>query len=208
VAVAADGTLYIVDGFLKIVDPAGNLTPDLTVGLLAVAVDGNGTVYFAQSGAVYRREANGAPATLLAGTLGQPGDDGDGGPATQAHFSIGTGGLAADKMGNLYISDFQAGRVRMFTPGGLITTVAGNGSQGFAGDDGPAAQAQISPAGIAFDAAGNLYIAEPANQRVRRVDTSGTITTFISNIGVTSLAVSPSGDVYGTAGNRIVTVKQ
>jgi uncharacterized protein (TIGR03437 family) len=115
--------------------------------------------------------------TTVAG--GAFGYSGDGGPATQAglDFGFGPSGLAIDAAGNLYISDTN--RVRMVNAAtGIITTIAGNGSLGFSGDGGPAINAQLGGLqGIALDSAGNLYIADNFNNRVRKVDTNGIITT-------------------------------
>ncbi len=106
---------------------------------------------------------------------------GDGGPATQATIN-GATYVAADFFGNLYIADQNNNRVRRVDSKGIITTVAGNGTQGFSGDEGPAAQASLnSPTGVCTDAAGNLYIADVGNYRIRKVDTSGNITTVAGN---------------------------
>ena len=88
-------------------------------------------------------------------------------------------GIAADNSGNLYISDATNHRVRCIAPNGLIHTIAGNGVAGFAGDNGPASSARLSsPYGMAFDFAGNLYIADLGNARIRRITPAGTITTI------------------------------
>src|SRR5579862_1319787 len=77
-------------------------------------------------------------------------------------------GIVYDFTGNLYIADAADHRVRMVTPAGIITTIAGNGLPGFSGDGGPAIDAQLnSPYGLAFDGAGGLYIADLGNARVR-----------------------------------------
>jgi trimeric autotransporter adhesin len=103
---------------------------------------------------------------------------GDGGPATSA-ILLQAEGLAADVNGNLYIADPVDHRVRKVTPDGVIQTVAGTGVRGFAGDGGPADSAQLnSPYGLACDVAGNLYIADLGNARVRRVAADGTIATI------------------------------
>ncbi len=86
--------------------------------------------------------------------------------------------LALDADGDLYISNYGSQRVRKVSSGGIITTIAGTGFAGFSGDGGPAAAAQLNyPQGIALDSAGNLYIADSDNQRVRRVATDGSIST-------------------------------
>jgi hypothetical protein len=84
-----------------------------------------------------------------------------------------------DGAGNLFIADTQNYRVRKVTVGGLISTVAGGGSRGFMGDDGPATLALLYyPYGAASDAAGNLFIADTGNSRIRKVTPSGLITTI------------------------------
>ena len=121
--------------------------------------------------------------TTLAGT-GARAYTGDGGPATAAKLN-GPTGIAVDQLGNVYMSEdgeVGAARVRRVSPTGIITTVAGNGVQGFSGDGGPATAAQLfMPRGLAVDAAGNLLIADFGNNRVRRVSTSGIITTVAGN---------------------------
>ncbi|MDP9442618.1 MAG: hypothetical protein M3P34_10680, partial [Actinomycetota bacterium] len=96
---------------------------------------------------------------------------------TQLHGPV---AIAFDAAGNLYIVESSGGRVRKVTPSGAISTVAGNGGQGFSGDGGPAVSATLfHPEGIAADAAGNLFIADSINHRIRRVDAgTGIITTF------------------------------
>lgn len=112
--------------------------------------------------------------------LGNGGFDGDGGPADQARFNT-PQQVAIDAPGNLYIADTGNHRVRKAEAGtGLIVTVAGVGTPGSGGDGGPASGAQLNaPSSVAVDAAGNLYIADTNNHRVRRVNlSSGTIATF------------------------------
>ena len=114
--------------------------------------------------------------TTVAGT-GVEGYSGDGGPATSAQLAL-PFGLAMDTAGNLYIAEGFNDRVRRVDGSGTITTVAGTGVEGHSGDGGPATSAQLhGPGGLAVDAAGNLYIADQGNYRVRRVDRFGTITT-------------------------------
>ena len=103
---------------------------------------------------------------------------GDGGQATTAQLAQ-PEGLAVDRAGNLYIADAANHRVRKVTPGGIISTLAGNGHPGFAGDGGPAAAAQLNqPYDLALDTAGNIYIADFGNNRVRCITTDGNISTF------------------------------
>jgi uncharacterized protein (TIGR03437 family) len=103
---------------------------------------------------------------------------GDGGPATAAQIGS-IQGVAVDGKGNLYLSDTDNNRVRKVDTTGTISTFAGNGTAGFSGDGGPATAAQLNlPYGLAADVAGNLYIADLGNNRVRKVSLDGTITTF------------------------------
>ncbi len=151
---------------------------------IGVAVDGSGNVYFADSFGKRIRKvlaSNGVITTAAGG--GSPASVGDG-PATSAGFVFPASthvGLAVDGNGNLYITDVGNHRVRKVNPTGLITTVAGAGSlgdSGFSGDGGPATAAKLnSPSGVALDTAGNIYIADTGNGRIRKVDTSGVITT-------------------------------
>ena len=118
--------------------------------------------------------------TTLAGD-GTGGYSGDGGPATNASFNV-PNGLAVDGFGNLFIGDTYNFRVRMVSPGGVITTVAGNGVSGYSGDGGPATNAAVNhPIAVAVDALGNLFIAQSWGQRIRKVSTNGIITTVAGN---------------------------
>src|SRR6202023_1221138 len=115
-----------------------------------------------------------APAYMITTVAGNGtwGFSGDGGPATSAllHNPY---GVAVDAAGNLYIADSNNSRIRRVTPSGTITTAAGNGTPGFSGDGGMATAAQLNkPIGMAVDAAGNLYIADCYNNRIRRVTPS------------------------------------
>jgi sugar lactone lactonase YvrE len=118
-----------------------------------------------------------APGTILtiAGT-GQAGFSGDGGPAAQARLDA-PHGLASDTAGNLFMAENNNARVRRINPAGIITTVAGSGNGTFSGDGGPATSAGMTPVTVAVDSAGNLYLADVASNRIRKVDASGIITT-------------------------------
>jgi len=142
-----------------------------------VAVDAVGNLYIADMGhARVRMVSPSGVITTVAGG-GQYGSLGDGGPATSASLTYPVG-VAVDAAGNLYIAESVGNRIRKVSPGGIITTVAGNGTQGFSGDDGPATSASLySPAGVAVDAAGNVYIADTYNTRIRKVSPDGIITT-------------------------------
>lgn len=118
----------------------------------------------------------------VAGT-GSPGFGGDGGPASQAQLHL-TFGLSADAFGSIYLADAINYRIRKITMDGTITTVAGIGTYGFAGDGGPARQAKLdTPFDVTVDAAGVLYIADTFNHRIRRVGPDGVITTIAGRSG-------------------------
>jgi sugar lactone lactonase YvrE len=118
--------------------------------------------------------------TTVAGT-GTAGFSGDGGLATSARLN-GPRTLDVDRNGNSYIVDTNNNRVRRVDTAGRITTIAGTGTAGFSGDGGPATSARLNtPHGIVVDRVGNVYIADPPNQRIRKVDTGGRITTVAGN---------------------------
>ena len=158
--------------------------------------------------------ADGGQSAFITTIAGASYPVGDGGPATYARLD-GPGGMAVDALGNLYIADAVNSRVRRVDPGGTITTVAGTGERGFAGDGGPATSATLGhPEDVAVDALGNLYIADTNNWRVRRVDPSGTITT-VAGGGTggdggpaTSAALeAPGGVAVDALGNLYIAAK-
>ncbi|MDA0711201.1 MAG: NHL repeat-containing protein, partial [bacterium] len=110
--------------------------------------------------------------------IGTFGFGGDGGPAISAQIADPLG-VFVDLAGNVYFADTNNRRIRKIDTSGIITTVAGNGNSGYAGDGGPATSASLAdPSGIAVDASGNVYIADTNNQRIRKVNSAGTITTI------------------------------
>ena len=112
----------------------------------------------------------------VAGT-GVAGNDGDGGPATQARFRA-PSAVAAAPDGSFYVADQNSNVIRRVSKDGIISTVAGTGILGFSGDSGPAAQARLAgPAGLDIGQDGSLYITDQGNQRIRRVAPNGIITT-------------------------------
>ena len=153
-----------------------------------VAVDGAGNLFIADRGPGRIRKVssdgiittvagNGVPCATYTGCLAL----GDGGPATSAQLN-GPTGVAVDPAGNLFIADTHNRTLRKVSPGEIITTVAGNGTQAFSGDGGPAINAQLNgPTGVAVDRAGNLFIADNSNFRIREVSPNGTITTVAGN---------------------------
>jgi sugar lactone lactonase YvrE len=177
-----------------------------------VARDAAGNMYIAEMYGRVRKVAPDGVITTVAGT-GVAGYSGDGGPATSAQVRDLTG-LCLDGSGNLYLADRSDHRIRKVSPAGIITTVAGNGVRGFSGDGGPATAAQLSgPSGVTVDSAGNIYIADAGNSRVRKVSPGGVMSTVAGNgsqtyggdggpatsaqIGVPfGVALSSSGDLY------------
>ena len=145
-----------------------------------LAFDKKGNVYIAEMNGnkrVRKVDTNGI-ITTFAGN-GSATFSGDGGPATAA--GLGTGaGICSDEIGNIYIA--AGNRIRMVNAAGIISTVAGTGMGGYTGDGGPATAAKIYAQGqIAIDHHGNLYIAELNSNRVRKINTSGIITTIAGN---------------------------
>jgi sugar lactone lactonase YvrE len=123
---------------------------------------------------------------------------GDGGLATKASLVI-PQHIAFDHVGNLYIADGAANRVRKVSTKGIITTFAGTGITGYSGDSGPASAATLNqPDAVAADSSGNIFIADNGNGVIRKVDTSGTITTFASNIYAFAIATDAIGNVYAS----------
>lgn len=182
VALDRSGTLYFsvydYSGIVRL-NADGTLTTVNSGSAVGAAFDAAGFLYASSGPNVYKFTLEGVR-TLVAGT-GQDGYSGDNGPATSAQLSAASS-LALDAAGNLYIADLGNHRIRKVVPNGTITTVAGNGTRGYSGDGGPATSAQLNyPRAVAVDSAGNLYIADRDNLRVRRVDSSGIITTFAGN---------------------------
>ncbi len=141
----------------------------------ALAVDGSGNVYIADSYNCRIRKVTAGTINAFAGTANSCGYGGDGGPATAALLGQ-TNGVAVDAGGNVYIGDADNSRVRE-VHGGIIDTVAGNGNSGFAGDGGSATLATLYEAyGVAVDSSRSIYIADYYNNRIRKVtgqDTDG-----------------------------------
>ncbi len=147
----------------------------------ALAIDSTtGNLYLAdtQNHRIRKITATTGTITTIAGT-GTQGFFGDQSPATAAAIDSPTG-LALDSMGNIYLADTHNHRIRRIDAiTDIITTVAGTTTPGFSGDNAPASAASLAlPHGLTIDATGNLYIADTANHRIRRIDaTTGTITT-------------------------------
>jgi streptogramin lyase len=213
VAVDKNANVYVADfGNCRIrkITPNGNVTTLAGSGVagnadgqgtaasfsypIGVAVDTNGNVYVADYGnhRIRKITASGNVTTLAgSGTAGYANGQG-----TAASFNAPTG-IAVDTNGNVYVGDQSNNRIRKITPSGNVSTLAGSGNYAFA--DGQGAVASFSsPAGVAVDASGNLYVADYGNNRIRKITPSGTVTTvgeasFNAPAGV---AVAANGNLY------------
>ncbi|MEU2339849.1 RICIN domain-containing protein [Streptomyces sp. NPDC013172] len=199
VAVDSAGTLYIADtenhrvrkitadgkictvagtGTKGYSGDGGPATAAQLDGPYGVAVDSSGTLYIAEyNNRRVRKIATGGTISTVAGT-GTAGSDGDGGPAVLAKLNRPCA-VAVGRAGDLYIADAGNHRVRRIAADGKISTVAGTGTKGFSGDDGPGTSAKLdSPYGVAIDGVGTLYIVGFNNHRVRKVTADGQISTL------------------------------
>ena len=210
-ALDSAGNLYIADqgnDAIRKVNPSGvistvagaqvGIIPNGTSRLNAadsVALDAAGNIYTAGANFILKVDTSGAVTLFAGGVLGF---SGDGGPAKSAAVRSPTG-IVVDPSGNLYFSDTGNNRIRKIDKNGIITTVAGIGTAGFLGDGGPATQAQIKlagapMAGLALDSAGNLYVADWGNNRIRMINTAGVITTVAGGGGIQVQRDNPWGD--------------
>ncbi len=162
-----------------------------------VAFDASGNLYIADLQNQRIRKVNTSGIISTVAGNGDYGFNGDGGAATSASLNY-PGGVAVDVSGNLYIADGANNRIRKVNTSGIISTVAGTGVGGFGGDGGAATGAGLnSPGGVAVDASGNVYIADVSNHRIRKVNTSGIISTVA---GTGSFGFSGDGGAATSAG--------
>ncbi|MCX6632962.1 MAG: NHL repeat-containing protein, partial [Candidatus Solibacter sp.] len=229
VAVGPYGVVYITDTQnqrVRAVTPGGPITTlagsgtagfNGEVGLppaallnrpTGIAADALGNWYVADTANSRVRKAQPGGNLFTVAGNGNASYFGDGGPATKGSVNL-PEGVAVDAAGNLYIADTLDHAVRMVTPDGVITTLAGNGNPGFSGDGGPAAHARLShPHGVAVDLSGNVYVADTGNNQVRRIDATGTITTVNTGgalVDPRGVAVDRAGNLYiADTGNRRV----
>jgi streptogramin lyase len=157
----------------------------------SVAVDASGNVYVADTdNDAIRQIAPGGVVTTLAGSVGSPGSADGTGNVAQFYNPV---GVAVDNNGNVYVTDTGNNTIRMFSPGGVVTTLAGRaGSSGSA--DGVKSVLFNMPAGVAVDTNGNLYVADTYNETIRKITLGGVVTTLAGSAGS-----SGSGDGTGTA---------
>jgi hypothetical protein len=164
-----------------------------------IAFDASGNLYIGTGDARVRKVEMGTGVISTVAGNGINGFSGDGGPATSAQLGEHTG-ITFDASGNLYIAALDNNRVRKVTPGGVISTVAGNGTYGFSGDGGPATSAKLESASdLAVDAWGNLYIS--SFNRVRKVTPAGVISTVAGTEfrHALSIALDAAGNLYATS---------
>ena len=201
-AFGAGGNLYLCDNFanrVRAISPFGiiNLTAGTNIpgfsgdgGAAAaaslsdcqgIAADSSGNIYVADTGNRRIRKISASRNISTVAGNGLNAFAGDGQSAVNASLS-GPLGVAVDSQGNLYIADTGNNRIRKVTAGGIISTIAGSDTAGYSGDRGPAVAATLNaPSRLALDSSGNLYISDTGNNVVRRISTSGIITTVAGN---------------------------
>ncbi|HTD97674.1 MAG TPA: NHL repeat-containing protein [Mucilaginibacter sp.] len=224
----AAGNMYVTDSgnnMIRKVTPAGVVSK--FVGFLAggeadgtgaaagfhypyhIAIDAAGNLYVTDQGNVKVRKITPAGVvTTFAGT-GQVGFNN--GPGNQATF-YGLTGITVDATGNVYVSDQGNSVIRKITPAGVVSTFAGTGSPGSADGTGTAASFH-APSGLAIDAAGNLYVSDAFNNKIRKITTAGVVTTIAGSgvqgsadgTGTAATFYSPSGITVDVEGNIFVT---
>jgi sugar lactone lactonase YvrE len=225
VAVDTAGNVYVADygnHRIRKITPAGVVTTlagDGTAGSAngagasarffnptGVAVDTAGNVYVADfNNNRIRKITPGGTVSTLAGLNGGYAD----GTGEAAQFAF-PQAVAVDTAGNIYVADTIGNRIRKVTPDGVVTTVAGDGTLGYLDGIGAAAKFN-NPTGVAVDAAGNVYVADQANHRIRKVSPAGVVTTiagssggYLDGIGVAALFNNPTGVAVDAAGNLYI----
>lgn len=165
-----------------------------------IAADHSGNIYFCDGQRIRKVNSAGIISTI-AGT-GVSGFSGDGGQASLAQLNN-PNGITIDLLGNIYFSDLTNNRIRKINTNGIINTIAGIGSPGFSGDGGPATSAKIASVfGLVTDSVGNLYFGDVQNYRIRKINTTGIITT-IAGTGV----VGHTGDLGQATSAKIAEVE-
>ncbi len=148
-----------------------------------LAVDGSGNVYILDHGNSCIRKINSSGIISTIAGNGAQGYKGDGGPATAGELDY-PNGIAIDGSGNIYITDAGNYAIRKISPAGIISTIAGDGVYGYSGDGGPAASAKLAnPFGITVDGGGNVYFADQANNRIRKINASTGIISTVAGDG-------------------------
>jgi sugar lactone lactonase YvrE len=222
VSIDAAGNVYVADSYIRKITAAGVVSKPAGSGALGsaeagaiwtlsytgLAVDAAGNVYVANANKskIHKITAAGVVSTL-AGSGSQGSADGAGANATFSYPR----GLAVDAAGNVYVADYNNHKIRKITAAGVVSTLAGSGSQGSA--DGAGAIATFSfPAGVAVDAAGNVYVADSENQKIRKITAAGVVSTLAGSgsqgsadgAGANASFNSPFGVSIDAAGNVYV----
>jgi sugar lactone lactonase YvrE len=217
----ASGNIYVADSFnsaIRKITPAGvvtTLSGDGTIGYVdgpaagakfyapqSLVADAAGNIYVADLGnnMIRKISANGVVSTF-AGS----GDAGyANGTGNKATFNS-PSGLALDAQGNIYVADRGNNLIRKITAAGVVTTVAGVTTAGYA-DNTTAASAQFNrPSSVALDAQGNIYVADLLNNAIRKISTAGAVSTYIGGPKQTSFVGSPSTITIDAKGNLFVS---
>ncbi|SBW29130.1 hypothetical protein FDG2_6480 [Candidatus Protofrankia californiensis] len=233
-AVDSDGNVYVSDSSnqrIRKIDAIGTITTIAGTGTAGFTGDGgpatqaqinepnglalaaDGSIYIADYGNQRIRKITPDGMIWTIAGNGTKGFSGDGGPATAAQINN-PNSMAVAADGTLYVSDLGNGRIRKIMTNGVITTAAGNGTYGYAGDGGPAIQAELRIPSVAISPDGVLYIADYGNQRIRRVTADGVIATVAGNGTVGSAGdgtaatlaqlSSPTGTAVDGAGNLYI----
>ena len=178
-------TTYAGNGVVGYAGDGGVATTANFNQLQGIGIDTSGNIYIAdQNNNIIRSVSTSGIITRVAGTFSTGGFAGDGSPATSCQLNKPTA-VATDRFGNFYIADNGNYRIRKVTATRMISTIAGcnfHSTQGYKGDGGPAVSALLyNPSGLAYDTSRNLYIADPGNNCIRKVNGAGVITTFAGN---------------------------
>jgi uncharacterized protein (TIGR03437 family) len=210
VKIAPSGILTVVAGngiagFSGDGGPGVNARLNYPEGL---AIDRQNNLYIADSGNTRVRKLTPAGIITTVAGNGGFGYSGEGGPATSA--SLSAFGVWVDTADNLYIADRDNNRILRVTAGGIINSIAGNGTRGFSGDGGPATTAMFNaPIGVAVDAAGNIYVADTGNRRLRSITPGGTMATVAGDESYgpgTVGAFTPGRPAVDASGNVVVPI--
>ena len=211
---AATGIITTVAGGGSEIADYGPATSVRLGGVFGMAIDAGGNLYIATPSPSKRVwKVSSVSGLIFTAAGGGSGDDGDRPTAASLVFPR---GVTVDAAGSLYIADYDDRRVRKVDAAtGLITTLAGNRLGPFSGDGGPASMASLQqPTDVAVDPAGNLFVADTSNGRIRRVDAAtgtistvagkGTIGSFVDGGPATATAMRPSGVAVDRAGDLLV----
>jgi sugar lactone lactonase YvrE len=201
--IASDGTVTTLAGSGKYGFTDGDPKDARFYFPKGIAVDGSGNVYVADD--INNRIRKVTPTGIVSTIAGStPGSTDGNGAAAQFRSPR---GIALDASGNLYIADAGNHRIRMITSTGTVTTIAGNA---IGVTDGPIADAKFNtPAGLAVDGAGNIYVADDENERIRKITPAGTVSTlaggflagFTDGVGGKAQFNSPTGLAIDASGN-------